>query len=93
MQKGAARLAPELSIDWRRQRRLAFLTVLGVLFVALGLPAFVQTLNLVKVAGFPLGFYLAAQGSPLLVGIMVFYYARRANRLSRSPSRRPGPGQ
>lgn len=80
-------------LGWRRQRRVATLSLLTMLAVALGLPALVQTLNLVRVAGFPLGFYLAAQGVPLLIGIIIFLHARRANHLSRSGLRRAGADQ
>lgn len=81
----------EVATAWRRQRRLALVAVFAALAIALGLPAITQTLNLVKVAGFPLGFYLAAQGAPLVIGAIVFLYARRANRLSRIAAREAGP--
>lgn len=67
----------------RSRRRLTLATLLVALLCGLGLPALVQTVNLVKVAGIPLGFYIAAQGAPLILGMVLFLHARRANRLDR----------
>lgn len=75
-----------------RQRRLALATLLVALCIGLGLPALVQTVNLVKVAGIPLGFYIAAQGAPLILGVVLFLYARRANRLDRRGDAVAGEG-
>lgn len=68
----------------RSRRRLQIATLVFALIAGVGLPALVQPVNLFKVAGFPLGFYIAAEGAPLLLGVALFVYARRANRLDRS---------
>jgi putative solute:sodium symporter small subunit len=60
-----------------------FAAVAVAAFLGLGVPAFVQTLNFVKAGGFPLGFYLAAQGIPVVLAILLFLHARRANRIER----------
>lgn len=77
--------APHLRA-WRRQRRLTAAIVTVLLFLGFALPSLVQMLNLVKIAGFPMGFYLAAQGIPVLLAAVVFFHARRANRHDRAPS-------
>ncbi len=69
---------PGASRPWRTSG-----AVIMAALLALGLPAFVQTLNFVKPGGFALGFYLAAQGIPVLLAILLFLHARRANRIER----------
>jgi len=50
--------------------------------VCLALPALSQTFNGLKPAGLPLGYWLMAQGAPMLLAIAVF-------ALTRSPGERP----
>lgn len=85
-----SRCAPgaEVGRPWRTIAALAVAALLGI-----GVPALVQTLNFVKAGGFPLGFYLAAQGLPVLLAILLLLHARRANRVEReSAGRRPDHG-
>lgn len=49
--------------------------------VALVMPALSETLNLVTVAGFPLGLYLMGQGTLILFAALLFVYAARQNRI------------
>ena len=46
---------------------------------------FVKPLNTVTVPllGFPLGFYMAAQGSLIVFVVMLFMFARQQNRIDR----------
>jgi putative solute:sodium symporter small subunit len=46
---------------------------------------FVNTLNKVSVPilGFPLGFYMAAQGSLIVFVVMLFMFARQQNKIDR----------
>jgi len=53
----------------------------NVAILALGVPVLVQAFNAVTVSGFPLGFYLVAQGVPLLLAILLFLFAIRAGRI------------
>jgi putative solute:sodium symporter small subunit len=42
---------------------------------------FAPSLNKVVILGFPLGFYMAAQGSLIAFVIMLFWFARRQNQI------------
>lgn len=42
---------------------------------------FVDTLNTIKIAGFPLGFWFAQQGSIYVFVVLIFIYVRLMNRL------------
>ncbi len=46
--------------------------------LALGLTACVHFANIVTLQGFPLGFYFAAQGIPIALIVMAFWWTRRA---------------
>jgi len=61
------------------------------MFIHLGLWAFfgyiihffVHSLNKIVVLGFPLGFYMAAQGSLIAFVIMLFVFARQQDNIDR----------
>jgi putative solute:sodium symporter small subunit len=44
---------------------------------------FVEALNNIKFLGFPLGFYMAAQGSLIIFVIMLFVFAKRQDTIDR----------
>lgn len=62
----------------RPSRRLMLVSITLLLLIALVLPLVALTLNAVKVAGFPLGFWFAAQGSILGLIVLALVFARRA---------------
>jgi putative solute:sodium symporter small subunit len=68
--------APRAAARWRAQT-YALLAVTA----AVALPLVVEVLDLVTVAGFPLGFYLAAQGLLLAFAIVAFRAATSLDRL------------
>lgn len=68
---------------WRRNMKVTGLLLVvwfGVTFVA---SYFARELNSVTVLGFPLGFYMGAQGSLLIYLLIIWGYARYMNRLDR----------
>lgn len=66
---------------WRKTRGLMFF-ILALWFIfSFGIHFFVEALNNVQFLGFPLGFYMAAQGSLIAFVIIIFYYARRQNQI------------
>ncbi len=70
---------------WRRTTRLMF-THLGIwVFFGYIIHMFVVPLNkiTIPVLGFPLGFYMAAQGSLIVFVVMLFVFARQQNRIDR----------
>lgn len=81
-------------MDSKTERRAAYwrrnLTLVGTLLAVWFVVSFgfgimlVEPLNAVKIGGFPLGFWIAQQGSILVFVALVFIYARRMDRLERS---------
>lgn len=69
---------------WRAMLRLV-IVLLSIWFISsfvLGI-LLVETLNQFRVAGFPLGFWFAQQGSIYIFVALIFVYAWRADRLAR----------
>ena len=48
-----------------------------------GIHYFVKQLNEIVIAGFPLGFYMAAQGSLIVFVILIFWFAGRQDSIDR----------
>jgi putative solute:sodium symporter small subunit len=44
---------------------------------------FVNALNTITILGFPLGFYMAAQGSLIAFVILIFWFASKQNSIDR----------
>lgn len=68
-------------VYWRKTRTLMW-AVLAIWFVfAFGIHFFARSLNEIVILGFPLGFYMAAQGSLIVFVWLIFWYAGRQNRI------------
>lgn len=68
---------------WRRNVQITGL-LLAIWFVVTYVASFFAAqLNAITVLGFPLGFYMGAQGSLIVYVIIIWYYARRMNALDR----------
>ena len=70
---------------WQKTTRLMW-THLGVwFFFGYAVHMFVIPLNkiTIPVLGFPLGFYMAAQGSLIVFVVMLFVFAKQQNRIDR----------
>ncbi len=70
---------------WRETTRL-MLTHLGIwFFFGYIIHMFVVPLNkiVIPILGFPLGFYMAAQGSLIVFVVMLFVFARQQNQIDR----------
>jgi putative solute:sodium symporter small subunit len=68
---------------WTKTRNL-MLTYLGVwLFFGYVIHMFVNVLNNVTILGFPLGFYMAAQGSLIAFVAMLFLFAKQQDGIDR----------
>ena len=67
---------------WRANIRILVL-LLSVWFVVGYVLSifFVETLNKVRIGGFPLGFWFAQQGSIYVFIVLIYIYARVMNRL------------
>lgn len=68
---------------WRANLRL--ITILLLIWFAVSyLPVLVVSqLNTIVIAGFPLGYYMASQGSLIVFVLLIFYYSYRMGQLDR----------
>ncbi len=70
-----------------RSRRFPFLALLAWVFFVLVVPWAVQSLNIVDVIGFPLGFFMAAQGSLIALLLVAVLSARLRDRIGAAEDR------
>jgi putative solute:sodium symporter small subunit len=63
-------------------RRFPHLALLAWLLFALVVPCLAQSLNIVDVLAFPLGFFMAAQGSLVALLLVAVLSARRQDRVT-----------
>ena len=66
---------------WRRNVGLTLALLLLWLLVTFVAPFYARELNTMSFLGFPLGFYMAAQGAVLVDIVVIGVYAWRMNRL------------
>lgn len=66
---------------WRRNMKLTAILLAIWFIVTYVVGFFARELNEVIIFGFPLGFYMAAQGSLIIYVVIIFYYAIRMNKL------------
>ena len=72
---------PDRESYWNKTRGL-MLAMLAVWFVfGFLVHMFVEPLNTIVILGFPLGFYMAAQGSLIAFVVMLFLFARKQNAI------------
>ena len=68
---------------WRKNMRTTAI-LLAIWFVVTYVVSFyARELNAVTFFGFPLGFYMGAQGSLIIYVVIIFYYAARMNKLDK----------
>jgi putative solute:sodium symporter small subunit len=68
---------------WQRTSSL-MITMMVLWFVfGLGVHFFAPLLNGIKILGFPLGFYMAAQGSLIAFVVMLFWFGRTQDQIDR----------
>ena len=68
---------------WRRTTNLMFMHLGVWVFFGYIIHMFVKQLNAftIPILGFPLGFYMAAQGSLIVFVVMLFMFARQQNQI------------
>ena len=66
---------------WLKTRRLTFVLLLVWVFITFGFSWFAGELNPFSFFGFPLGFYMAAQGSLIIYLALIWFYNRRMRKL------------
>ncbi len=68
-------------LHWRKTRSLTFVLICFWLFITFGLTWFARGINEVVILGFPLGFYMAAQGALVLYLLIIWWYNRQMKKL------------
>jgi putative solute:sodium symporter small subunit len=72
---------PDRVSYWNDTRRLMFIMLALWVFFGYVIHMFVVPLNNITILGFPLGFYMAAQGSLIAFVVMLFWFARKQNAI------------
>jgi putative solute:sodium symporter small subunit len=68
---------------WRKNVRLTAI-LLAIWFVVTYVVSFyARELNAITMFGWPLGFYMGAQGSLIIYVVIIFYYAHYMNKLDK----------
>ena len=68
---------------WARTSTLMWIMLALWVFFSFIVHMFVTPLNQIKILGFPLGFYMAAQGSLIAFVVMLFWFAWRQDTIDR----------
>ncbi len=68
---------------WKRTSGLMWMMMALWLFFSFIVHFFVNGLNAISILGFPIGFYMAAQGSLIAFVVMLFVFAKRQDRIDR----------
>ncbi|MDZ4791265.1 MAG: DUF4212 domain-containing protein [Hyphomicrobiales bacterium] len=68
---------------WSATRGLMFVMLFLWLFFSFGIHFFVKELNEIVIGGFPLGFYMAAQGSLIAFVIILAMFASSQDGIDR----------
>ncbi|HEV7265871.1 MAG TPA: DUF4212 domain-containing protein [Falsiroseomonas sp.] len=66
---------------WRKTSGLMWTMLVIWLVAGFGIHFFATPLNEIRFFGFPLGFYMAGQGSLIIFVVMLFWFAKRQNAI------------
>jgi len=75
--------SPDTSGYWDKTRNLMWIVLAIWVFFGYIVHFFVVPLNNIVILGFPLGFYMAAQGSLIAFVILIFWFAARQDAIDR----------
>jgi putative solute:sodium symporter small subunit len=73
----------KLEAYWKENQKLTTITLIIWFLVSYGAAIFVSALNNISILGFPLGYYMGAQGSLIVFVILIANYARQMNRIDK----------
>lgn len=68
---------------WRRNLKLTAVLLAIWFIVTYVVGFFARELNEITIFGFPLGFYMGAQGALIIYVVMIFFYASYMNKLDK----------
>ena len=71
------------NLHWEKTTRLMKIIMGLWVFFAFVIHMFVSQLNAITIAGFPLGFYMASQGSLVVFVAMLFWFAKAQDDIDR----------
>lgn len=71
----------EAERHWGKTKALMWTTLVIWFLFSFVIHFFVDALNEIVILGFPLGWYMAAQGSLIVFVILIFWFAARQNRI------------
>ena len=75
-------VSPEVrSAHWAKTKNLTIIVLVIWFIFSFGVHWFADALNAVSFIGFPLGFYMAAQGSLIAFVVLIFWLANRQNKI------------
>lgn len=78
------KLSPdEMKAYWSRTSSLMWTLLVLWLFFGFIVHMFAPQLNGIRILGFPLGFYMAAQGSLIAFVVMLFFFAKQQDKIDR----------
>ncbi len=73
----------DASGHWRRTKGLMITALVIWAIAGFAIHLFVRPLNNIVILGFPLGFYMAAQGSLIIFVVLIFWFASRQDTIDR----------
>ncbi len=68
-------------VHWERTRRLMITTLILWFIFSFGVHWFANTLNNFSFLDFPLGYYMAAQGSLIVFVVLIFWFSWKQHRI------------
>jgi putative solute:sodium symporter small subunit len=68
---------------WAKTKRLMIICLVIWAIFGYGIHLFARQLNEIVILGFPLGFYMAAQGSLIVFVVLIFWFAGRQDAIDR----------
>ena len=66
---------------WKATSHLMWIALAIWAFFSFVIHFFVNSLNAIVILGFPLGYYMAAQGSLIVFVVLLFWFARKQNSI------------
>ena len=77
-------ITPEVRAKhWAKTKNLTIITLIIWFIFSFGVHWFADSLNAFSFIGFPLGFYMAAQGSEVVFVITLFWFVKAQDRIDR----------
>jgi len=74
-------MADQRVVHWQRTRSLMIVNMIVWFIFSFGIHWFAPQLNKISFIGFPLGFYMAAQGSLIVFVVQLFLFAKMQNAI------------